>query len=339
MNTSLLILGILLTILGLTEGLWTSLWVDGNSAPLTSRVTTWIWKLFRIVVSTKNNKTLSLAGPVILFFTVVLWILLIWLGWTLIFYSYPESLLVKSTNSLPDFTDVIWYVGYCMFTVGNGDFTPQGDIWQVLSSLVAFTGMAMVTLSITYVLQVISAVVNKRAFANQILSIGKTPEEFVKKQWTGNDFGAIELQLNSLSQQLSTLNEQHMAFPILHYYHAAKGKKSQDIAIAVMDDALTIIDLAVKPQYKPAETILSSARQTVETFLETVRMAFIQAAKETPVAPDYNILKEKEIPLISEQHFNEKLEMENDRRKLILGLINNGAWQWPSENTNKKNYG
>ncbi len=334
MNTLLLILGILLTLWGLTEGLWTSLWVDGNSAPITSRITTWIWKFFRLVVNSKNNKTLSLAGPVILLSTVVLWILFIWIGWSLIFYSYPESLLVKSTNSLPDFIDAVWYVAYCMFTVGNGDYTPQGDIWQVLSSLVAFTGMAMVTLSITYVLQVISAVVNKRAFASQILSIGKTPEEFVKKQWTGNDFGAIELQLNSLSQQLSTLNEQHMAFPILHYYHAAKGKKSQDIAIAVLDDALTIIDLALEEKYKPAETILSSARQTVETFLETVRMAFIQAAKEPPGAPDYNILKEREIPLISEQQFIEKLEKEKDRRKLILGLINSGAWQWPSENKN-----
>lgn len=336
MDILLLISGIFFVVWGLIEGLWTTIWVDGNSAPITSRITTWIWRLFRITVNSKKNKTLSLAGPVILLITVVSWIILIWLGWSLMFYSQRESLIVKSTNSLPDFTDAVWYVAYTMFTVGNGDFTPQGDLWQALSSLVAFTGMGMVTLSITYVLQVVSAVVNKRAFASQVLSIGKTPEEFVIKQWTGNGFGAIELQLNSLSQQLSSLNEQHMAFPILHYYHAAKGKKSQDLAIAVLDDALMIIDLAVEEKYKPAETILSSSRQTVETFLETVRMAFIQAAKETPRDPSLRSLKEKGIPLIPEKEFLEKLKREHKRRKLILGLINSGAWQWPSESLKEK---
>ena len=330
MNVLLLILGILLTLWGLMEGLWTTIWVDGNSAPLTSRLTTGIWKLFRMLINSKHNKTLSLAGPTILLLTVVSWIVFLWFGWALIFYADQGSLVVKSTNSSPDFTDCLWYIAYTMFTVGNGDFTPQGDVWQVLSSLVAFTGMGMVTLSITYLLQVVSAVANKRAFSSQVTSIGKTPEEFVKKQWTGGGFGAIELQLNSLSGQLSTLNEQHLAFPILHYYHAARIEKSQDVAIAILDDALTLIELGVEEKYQPAETILSSTRQTVDSFLTTVKMAFIKPAKDIPQAPDISSLKSKEIPIIPEQEFYKKLEKEKDRRKLILGLINSGAWQWPS---------
>ena len=330
MNVPLLILGILLTLWGLLEGLWTTIWVDGNSAPLTSRLTTLIWKLFRLVINSKHHKTLSIAGPTILLITVISWIVFLWFGWAIMFYADPGSILVKSTNSSPDFTDCLWYVAYCMFTVGNGDFVPQGDVWQVLSSLVAFTGMGMVTLSITYVLQVISAVANKRAFSSQITSIGKTPVEFVRKQWTGDGFGAIELQLNSLSNQLATLNEQHLAFPILHYYHAARIEKSQDVAIAVLDDALTLIELGVEEKYQPAETILSSTRQSVDSFLTTVKMAFIQPAEETPQEPDVSQLSSKGIPLIPEQEFYNKLKKEKDRRRLILGLINSGAWHWPS---------
>ena len=330
MNVPLLILGILLTLWGLMEGLWTTIWVDGNSAPLTSRLTTGIWKLFRVLIPSRKHRTLSLAGPTILLVTVVSWIIFLWFGWSLLFYADPGALVVKSTNSSPNFTDCLWYVAYTMFTVGNGDFVPQGGVWQVLSSLVAFTGMGMVTLSITYVLQVISAVANKRAFSSQITSIGKTPEEFVKKQWTGGGFGAIELQLNSLSGQLATLNEQHLAFPILHYYHAARVEKSQDVAIAVLDDALTLIELGVEEKYQPAQTILSSTRQSVDSFLTTVKMAFIKPAKEVPPEPDISQLSGKEIPFIPEQEFYQKLEKEKDRRKLILGLINSGAWRWPS---------
>lgn len=332
MDVLIFVAGAVLLLWGLLEGLWTTIWVDGSSAPLTSRLTTGIWKLFRLIVPTGKDQILSLAGPVILAMTVVSWVFLIWMGWTLIFYSKPFSILVKATNSSADFSDCWWYVAYTMFTVGNGDFTPQGDWWQVASSLVAFTGMSMVTLSITYLLQVISAVANKRAFASEVTSIGKTAEEFVIKQWTGKDFGAIELQLSSLSGKLAMLNEQHMAFPILHYYHAAREEKSQDVAIAILDDALNIIKFGMENKNLPPETILSAARTSVGTFLTTVERAFIKPARDVPQHPKISKVKEGGVPVIPEQEFLNKLGKEDDRRKLILGLINNGAWRWPGEN-------
>ncbi len=329
MNGLFLAAGILLTVWGLVESLWTTLWIDGNSAPVTSRYTTFIWKIFRLLFSSQNDRKLSLAGPVILISTVLLWIISVWLGWTLIFFSVPHSLQAGSASPPNDFTDVLWFASYNMFTVGNGDFIPGNNTWQVISSFISLTGMTMVTLSITYVLQVISAVTAKRSIAGQITSIGKTAEEFVAKQWTGDGFGAIELQLDSLSQQLATNNEQHLAFPILHYYHAARIEKSQDVAIAILDDALTLIELGVEEKYKPAETIMSSARQSISSFLTTLRSAFIQAADENPPVPDINLLRKKGIPTISDKEFSKKMENENERRKLILGLLNNGAWKWP----------
>lgn len=328
-----LIAGILLTVWGLMEGLWTTVWVDGNSAPLTSRLTTGIWKFFKFLLPKKNNRLLSLAGPVILIITVFVWLLFILIGWTLVFYSEPTALVVKSTNSLPDFSDTFWYIAYTMFTVGNGDFTPQGDFWQIISGVVAFTGMGMVTLSITYVLQVISAVNNKRAFSSEVTGIGKTAEEFVVKQWTGEGFGAFALQLNSLSSQLTKLNEQHLSFPILHYYHAARLEKSQDIAVAILDDSLSLIHFGMEKNLPP-ETILSSGRQAVESFLTTVKKAFIKPAENVPPKPDLSKLREAGLPVVDDDKFYENLKKEEKRRKLIMGLVNNGAWCWPRDSSN-----
>lgn len=333
MNEFLLVLGILLLLAGLIEGLWTSIWVDGTSAPLTSRVTTGIWKLFRLCIPSRKHKALSLAGPVILATTVFMWIFLIWLGWTLIFYSNPSSLYIPDKSFTPAFEDVCWYVAYVMFTVGNGDFLPVQGVWQILSALVAFTGMAMVTLSITYILQVITAVNNKRAFSSEVTGIAKTPEEFVIKQWTGEDFGAMELQLNSLSGQLAKLNEQHLSFPILHYYHAARVEKSMDVAVAILDDALNIIKLGMDKKYLPPETILTSARQSVDSFLTTIHMAFIKPWNSSPPIPDLEKVKKEGVPVLDKKEFGQKLEKEEKRRKLLLGLINNGSWRWPEENT------
>ena len=330
MNILLFVLGILLTLWILIEALWTTIWADRNSSPLTSRLTSLIWKCFRVFVKSGTNGFLNLAGPVILLSSVLFWIIALWLGWVLIFYAVPGSALVKSTNSIPDFTDLIWYVAYCIFTVGNGDLTPNGDVWQVVSSFVALSGMGIVTLAITYLFQVVTAVVNKRSFASQVIAIGKTSEGFVKKEWSQGSFRSIELQLNSLSNQLATLSEQHLAFPILHYYHTPNSHKAQALAIAILYDAILLIELGVEEAHQPAESILSSARQSVDSFLQTLKGAFIKPAQDVPKKPDLSSLKEKGIPVISEDEFYKKREKDNKTRKIILGLVNNDAWQWPS---------
>ena len=330
MNVLLLIFGILLTVWILIEALWTTIWADRNSSPLTSRLTSLIWKVFRFFIKSGKNGALNLAGPIILMSSVLFWIFTLWLGWVLIFYAVPDSVLVKSTQAVPDFTDLIWFVAYCVFTVGNGDFTPNGDVWQVVASFVALTGMGMVTLAITYLLQVVSAVVNKRSFASQVIAIGKTPEGFVKKAWSRGSFGSIEIQLNSLSNQLATLSEQHLAFPILHYYHTTNHHKAQALAIAILYDAVLLIELGVEEAHQPSESILSSARQSVDSFLQTLKGAFIKPADVVPRKPDLSSLKEKGIPTISEEEFYKKLEEDSKTRKIILGLVKNDAWQWPS---------
>lgn len=283
----------------------------------------------RAIIPQRNHRTLSLAGPTILTTTILVWIIMIWIGWSLIFYSAPGSLNDTSDKTVPDFIGHMWYVAYTMFTVGNGDFAPTSDTWQFLSSLIAFGGMTMVTLSVTYVLQVLSALVTKRAFAAQVTSIASSSEEFVIDQWTGKDFGAIELQLNTFSSLLSTLSEQHLAYPILHYYHAAQPSKANAVAVVILDEALTIIEHGIKEENQPAQTILKSTRQSIRSYLNTLRAAFISASDDLPPVPKFRSLKEKGLPVVEEQKFHNKLEELKDRRKLLLGLIQNDAWYWP----------
>lgn len=329
-NLLLLVLGIAITLWSIIEALWTTLWADRNSSPLTSRLTTFLWKSYRYFVKSNNNTLLNYAGPIILISSVLFWIMLLWLGWVLIFYAVPGAALVKSSMTIPDFTDLVWYIAYCVFTVGNGDLTPNGDFWQVVSSFVALTGMGMVTLAITYLLQVVSAVVNKRAFASQVTAIGSTAEAFVKKEWGRDGFGCIELQLHSLSGQLSTLTEQHLAFPILHYYHTANVEKSIARAVAILYDAVLMIEFGIEEEHQPHESILSSARQSVDNFLQTLKGAFIKPADNAPPGPQLSSLREKGIPTISEPEFYQKIEDDQKTRKLLLGLIKHGTWQWPS---------
>lgn len=330
MNWLLLIAGGIIVLWFIIEALWTTLWIDGNSSPLTTRATTLIWHVWRALFTKKRHKALSLAGPLVLFLTVSSWIIFLWLGWSMMFYAQTGS-LETSKGVSPNFIGTMWYVAYTMFTVGNGDFLPQGDVWQFISAFVAFSGMGLVTLSITYVMQIISAVVTKRSFSSQVTSIAKTADSFVTAQWTGDNFGAIELQLNAMSGQLAVLNEQHLAYPILHYYHARNAEKSSSIALPVLDDALTIIMECVEERKRPPATVLKSIRSSISSYMSTLKAAHITASKEVPPLPDWEELKKSGVPVCDRKEFEQKFRDHADRRKLLLGLTQNAAWEWPSK--------
>lgn len=328
MNWIYLLLGLGLLFIAVLDALWTTLWIDGSGGPVTSRLTTWCWHGYLRVVGRERHRALSLFGPFIVMFVVVLWVLMMWAGWVLIFGADDLSLWNTRSKSPADWSDRIYFVAYTMFTMGNGDLYPQTDAWQVIASLTNGSGMLLVTLAVTYILSVISAAVQKRAFANQVLGLGRTPEEFVRNSWNGQDFRDLDLLLNSLSSTLSNMSEQYRAYPVLQYYHAAHASKSPPLAVAVLYEAMLILQYAVPDGHRPNQVMMHSTRSTIETFLETMPSAFISTADTAPPAPDLQPLLNEGIPVSNSAELADQLAHWQKRRKRLLGLIRNDGWNW-----------
>ncbi len=79
--------------------LWTTLWVQEGAGPLTTRLMRWSWKGLRRVTE-PGSRALSLAGPLILAFTTIGWLTLMWGGWTLVFAS-AEGTLIDTVSKNP----------------------------------------------------------------------------------------------------------------------------------------------------------------------------------------------------------------------------------------------
>jgi hypothetical protein len=178
------------------------------------------------VIARRNFRLLSLAGPVVLILTVLFWALLLWTGWVVLFSADAGSLANPQTREQADLLGRIYFTGYTMFTLGTEDFAPQGAFWQIASSITSLSGLFLLTLSVTYVLAVVEAVVGMRSFASQVWTLGHSAEAFVANAWNGRGFPAVEIHLVSLIEQLGAIGEQHKAYPMLHYYHAEKLPQS-----------------------------------------------------------------------------------------------------------------
>lgn len=282
------------------------------------------------VVGRRHHQALSLFGPAILVSVMVLWGLLLWSGWVLVFSGEATSLLENSEQKTPaNWASRIWFVAFAISTMGNGDYTPSGDTWQIVASLTTLSGFFLATMVISYLLSVLGAVAAKRAFAGQVAGIGQTPTDFLENTWDGESFRTLDLPLNSLSGMLGMLTEQYLSYPILQYYHGARAAKSPAIGIVVLDEALTLLRYGVPEQNRPTVALLHSARAGVAGYLETLQSAFINAADEVPPAPDLGRLRAAGIPTVGEEEFAAALEGLMERRKKLHGLLLADGWQWP----------
>ena len=333
-NFLLFILGLLLVLTSLLDALWTSLWVDGGAGPVTTWITNVVWWIMRKLIRTKRNYWLSLAGPLIQTFTVFVWVGLLWAGWVMIFSSDSNALIYTRAPSMPpgDLTARIYFVAYTMSTIGNGDLYPNGDRWEIATSFTGFSGMFLITLVVSFLLSVIGGVTTKRTLASHITGLGSSPEEFILNIWDGKGFPGLDLQLMSMSSQLGTLTEQQLAYPVLHRYHGATPKEDSAPAIAIFDDALTLLRYGVQEQYRPAPSVLRSARASVHTYLTTLPSASIYPAEHLPPAPDLTPLRKAGIPVVSDEEFARSLHDLIHRRKLLLGLVQRNSFKWPHGN-------
>ncbi|PSL41795.1 ion channel [Planomicrobium soli] len=324
-----LILGILVLFSVMLDFFWTALWVDSGAGPITRRLANITWKTLR-KISGDHPQILSLSGPIILAMTLLSWIFFLWIGWTFIFLSDPNSVAGSQFNEYATWADKFYFTGYLVFTLGNGDFKPTNGIWQTVTILATGSGMLFITLAVTYLLSVLNAVTVKRAFAESVTGIGRTGSEVVKNTWNGKDFHNIDLTLNSYSTQISTLTAQHKAYPILHYYQTSHTQESLAIGLVIFDEALTIFLLGIPEDLRPNSLLLKDSRSSIDAFLDTTDLTNVRPSKYLPPDIEIDNLRESGLPTVTNDEFSFAVNGLKNRRQKLLGLLEANARQWPN---------
>ncbi len=141
--------------------------------------------------------------------------------------------------------------------------------------------------------------------------------------------------MNTVVTQLATLTENHKAYPVLHYFHSARADHSPIVEIVVLDEALTLLRFGVPERHRPNGIVLQNARASVETYLETLHEGFVDPADGSPPPPDLAALREAGIPTASDDEFEATLDELETRRRLLYGLVESDAREWPSKGTDR----
>ncbi|MCB1461163.1 MAG: hypothetical protein KDJ90_01760 [Nitratireductor sp.] len=209
MNIMLLTAGILL--LGVTALDFGYTTISANrSGPLTRRTAAGLWAAFRILGRAPgSNPVVRLAGPLVMSGVAIMWIVLTAVGWLLIFRSHPQSLVMTSSTDPAGWLDTMAFVGSAFSTVGASNARPASSLWDNVSMVTAINGMVVLTLSVTFVLNITQTVAAGRGFSALIRD----------RDPAGEEGGQL---LPDLSNLVARLN----ASPLALYYSTLRQDRS-----------------------------------------------------------------------------------------------------------------
>ena len=329
MQILLFFLGTSLLILVTLDILVTTLTMRGGGI-LTSRLSTWIWQIaLRIHYRHKNHKLLLVTSWAILMSIALSWYFLFWIGWSLVFISSDSAVVKGPENNTPaGIWERIYFVGYTISTLGLGKYIPSNPFWQILTAIASMTGFALITVTFAYLLPVVSAAANARKVAMYITSLGGTADDILIRAWTGQDFGKLDQHLINLSPMVIQAAENHLTYPILHFFHSLDRARSIAQSIVALDEALTLLQYGVKPPHRPDHTVLNSIRRAIAIYLKTLRSAYLKPSIQNPPHPPLEQLRKAEIPTVSDLEFSQAIKPIYQRRRLLLAMLENDGWTW-----------
>ena len=325
----LVVIGVSLLILAISDFAVTAFVPTGEG-----RVTAVVGRsIYRLMMWMSNNnghhRRLNYIGLTTIFSISIVWILLLWTGFTMIYLADHNSVLVGSNKAPADTFEKIYHVGYTLSTLGIGDYVPGNDFWRIFTSFVSFVGLVTITMSITYLVPVISNAIHKRSLSLQISSFGETPEEMVINSYNGEDFCDAESVFGSLSSEIFLYAQNHVAYPILHHMHSNNPTENIVLKLAALDEALTIFLFHVPEEKRPSQLQIQSVRRAITAYLETI--TYLDLASEQPPLPRFSMIEDFtgiKLERTSSPYREEIYQALDRRRRLFYAELQYDGWSW-----------
>lgn len=325
-------LGLLIVIIGVGDILYTVLSPSG-AGYCSGKCVHWIWKLSIMIAGHDGKKKfLPHIGIFAMLFIVLMWVAMLWIGNTVALYADDGALLNSNQDGhQKDFVSKLYYISYVLSAMGHGDYSPATDFWKCYTAVVSFTGVIFISLAVSYILPVLDAVTNKRSIAIRIWTLGATPNEILERRLNNESCKGLVEDLLDLNASLIELAQQHLAYPIIHYFHSTKHHESTALAIAKLDEVVSTLEyllIEVNTELHLLDN-LYKVRTALTYYINTLHSAYINPNDHQPSLPIFNITNMYEGHLSSknakfEEHFNRL----SDRRRLLVAYVINDGWSW-----------
>jgi hypothetical protein len=242
------LLGALLALFILADVFYTVLYARIGAGILSYRVARGVWILFRGAsrpFGKRRGQILSLGGPSILIVLLVVWACLLTLGMALVIHPALGQGVTASSGTTPtDFVSALYAAGASMSIVGGSNFSPHTGAFRLLYLFNSLVGMSVISLTLTYLMQVYTALLRRNATALAIdLGTGETGDaaELIAGMAPEGQFSSGYTNLSEIAAEMVAVKETHHFYPVLFYFRFPEPAYSVSRASLVSLDTVTLI--------------------------------------------------------------------------------------------------
>jgi len=325
MDLWLFIPGIILLIILSIDILTTILQMEGGGV-VSNSFARGLWRLFQLAAG-RNGRApiLRYAGLCIICALLLSWVFVLWLSFSLMFLSDQSSVLITSNDHIAEPLRKVYFIGYTITSLGNGDVKAGSDFWRITTNLMGISGTIFITLSISYLVPVLQAASQKRALAAYIHQMGVSPQAMIQRAWNGKDCSRYHSYLQQLQMQILQHSEQHQAYPILHYFHATDPQYNIVLNLVKLDEAISIQQV-YQLDSEEGQIYWTDVRKAVDRYLSKINRAQRNKSEHSPPL-NYEDKLQHILHTKADQKADDWQKL-SDRRKLLLSLIKDDGWDW-----------
>jgi len=220
-----LVFGVVIIVAVLLDVFLTVLYARIVTGVLSHYLACWVWRVFRglaKLIPTQAERMFSFAGPVILVALVLTWITGLVLGAGLVLHPMLGKTITATGGPTPtDFFTAMYMAGDSMSTVGTSDLAPRTPFTRMFFMTMSFLGLSIVTLTLTYFLQIYNALQRRNTFALKLhLATGETGDatDLIAGLGARGRFENGYSQLSEMQAEMASFKESHHFYSVLLYF-------------------------------------------------------------------------------------------------------------------------
>jgi hypothetical protein len=249
------LLGAVLVLSVLQDVFFTVLFPASGHGVLRRPLARVVWAGFRTVArrldDDRRRGFLAYSGPVQISVNLGAWILLLTVGFALIYLPALGSQITASSGpTATTWSNAVYYSGYALTTLGVGDLVARDGVYRLLTVVEAGIGFATVSMAVTYFLSVYSALTQRKVTAAQLhhrtYDTGEAVELLAGLALDGELPGAGD-ELGRISTAIQHSLETHAAYPVLRYFHQRHVYYSLPRIVLLGLETVTIVRTVLDP--------------------------------------------------------------------------------------------
>jgi len=209
----------------------------------------WTWRAWRglgmrVRHGLGRDLFYGLYAPATVVLVLVVWLLLLILGYGLVFLALHDQL----RPAPPDLGSAMYFAGTSVLTLGFGDVVATGPLARAVSLTAAATGLGLVALVITFIFSLYGSYQRREVLVVQLGARAKAPPSAAALLVTYAKLGLVD-ELPALFAEWERWSAEvldtHVAYPILGYFRSSHDNLSWVSALGAMLDAACLVTTAI----------------------------------------------------------------------------------------------